>query len=247
MHDHGIATGYRRRRLPTGRRCRVQPDNAWRADARRAPQQAVPGRPHLHRALAEPSVGRGPDGPVDARRQPDQVASGAHDLVLRDVRAAAARARLPRRSIRPTSTSSIPITRPSARAIRGRSAACSRGPASTRSWPIARMSTTRWQRCSTAPADGHATALVELGLHHEQQHQELILTDIKHCCRCNPLKPAYRAAATPCRTTRRRHRRGVDFEGGLVEIGHDGEGSLSTTKGRATASGSSRSRSPRGR
>jgi ergothioneine biosynthesis protein EgtB len=64
-------------------------------------------------------------------------------------------------------------------------------------------------------------AIVELGLHHEQQHQELILMDAKHLLSLNPLKPAYRAsapsrgAATPLAWR--------DFEGGLVEIGHDGE------------------------
>ena len=64
--------------------------------------------------------------------------------------------------------------------------------------------------------------VVELGLHHEQQHQELILMDIKHLLSLNPLKPAYcpfspsHGAAMPLAWR--------DFEGGLVEIGHDGEG-----------------------
>jgi len=64
--------------------------------------------------------------------------------------------------------------------------------------------------------------LVGLGLHHEQQHQELILMDIQHVLSCNPLEPAYRALepAPP----RAASIEWLAFPGGLQMIGHDGEG-----------------------
>jgi ergothioneine biosynthesis protein EgtB len=45
--------------------------------------------------------------------------------------------------------------------------------------------------------DAAALAVVELGLQHEQQHQELLLTDIQHALSCNPLQPTYRDATPP--------------------------------------------------
>jgi ergothioneine biosynthesis protein EgtB len=66
-------------------------------------------------------------------------------------------------------------------------------------------------------------AVVILGLHHEQQHQELLLTDIKHLFSCNPLLPAYtRAKIAPARAAMPLEFQ--RFDGGLLEIGHDGDG-----------------------
>ncbi|MGH9165843.1 MAG: ergothioneine biosynthesis protein EgtB, partial [Acidimicrobiales bacterium] len=63
--------------------------------------------------------------------------------------------------------------------------------------------------------------LVELGLHHEQQHQELLLMDIKHVLSRNPLQPAYLDGPTPA-TAAPPPPGWTAHPGGLVEIGNPG-------------------------
>jgi ergothioneine biosynthesis protein EgtB len=65
--------------------------------------------------------------------------------------------------------------------------------------------------------------LLEIGLHHEQQHQELMLTDIKHVFWVNPMRPAY--VVRPTRESRNSSSASwVRFDSGLRDIGHDGVG-----------------------
>ena len=65
--------------------------------------------------------------------------------------------------------------------------------------------------------------VVTIGLHHEQQHQELMLTDIKHVFSVNPLRPVYRPRLAQARS-RAVAQEWVLFPGGLYWIGHDGTG-----------------------
>ena len=69
-----------------------------------------------------------------------------------------------------------------------------------------------------------AAPLIELGTHHEQQHQELILMDIKHVFSVNPLLPAYQAPRPHAVSPGRPGTAWVEFGGGLEEIGHAGAG-----------------------
>jgi len=73
------------------------------------------------------------------------------------------------------------------------------------------------------PDDAALAALVELGLQHEQQHQELILTDVKHLLSRNPLYPAYVDAPLPA-SGPVEPLAWIDCDGGLAEIGHTGAG-----------------------
>ncbi|HEX2013179.1 MAG TPA: ergothioneine biosynthesis protein EgtB [Roseateles sp.] len=67
-----------------------------------------------------------------------------------------------------------------------------------------------------------ARPVLELGLQHEQQHQELLLTDILHAFSCNPLLPAYHSdAPMPAAAAAAQWLR---HEGGRVETGHGGAG-----------------------
>ena len=68
-----------------------------------------------------------------------------------------------------------------------------------------------------------ASELIELGLNHEQQHQELILTDLKHLFSRNPLRPAYQKP-WPLTPVKARERGWIDCAAGQYEVGHAGEG-----------------------
>jgi ergothioneine biosynthesis protein EgtB len=81
--------------------------------------------------------------------------------------------------------------------------------------------------CSTGKleTDGALAALVELGVNHEQQHQELLLTDILSLFAVSPLRPAYRAAAPKPEVVREPLAvQWVEFASGIREAGHDGRG-----------------------
>ena len=70
------------------------------------------------------------------------------------------------------------------------------------------------------PHDAALRTLVSLGLHHEQQHQELLLTDIKHALSQRPEHAPY-ASRWPLTTVRSNPLRWFGFEGGLIEHGFD--------------------------
>ncbi|MEJ2626102.1 MAG: ergothioneine biosynthesis protein EgtB [Pseudolabrys sp.] len=70
---------------------------------------------------------------------------------------------------------------------------------------------------------GEVFRILEIGLHHEQQHQELLITDILHAFAQNPTDPAYDPAWQPPRAAQG-PRGFVDVPAGIHPIGYDGEG-----------------------
>ncbi|MHA4870704.1 ergothioneine biosynthesis protein EgtB [Duganella sp. PWIR1] len=70
---------------------------------------------------------------------------------------------------------------------------------------------------------GELAMLITLGLQHEQQHQELMLTDLKHLLAQSLLLPAY-LEKPPARAAVAAPLDWLAFDGGLTDIGHDGEG-----------------------
>lgn len=75
-----------------------------------------------------------------------------------------------------------------------------------------------------AQADDETSELIVLGLHHEQQHQELLLMDIKHVLASNPTHPRYHSLDEALDITEVAALKWHGLDGGLVEIGHEGEG-----------------------
>jgi ergothioneine biosynthesis protein EgtB len=84
----------------------------------------------------------------------------------------------------------------------------------------------------TGPLDEATAAMIELGLQHEEQHQELLLTDIKYILGSNPLRPVYATGQAADLDMSAEHAPSspsvqpghVSHPGGLCEVGHTGEG-----------------------
>ena len=77
------------------------------------------------------------------------------------------------------------------------------------------------------PWPGYSNALhdlIALGCHHEQQHQELLLTDVLHLFAQSPLKPAYKDPAPAPVVENAADAAYLEFGGTISEIGHDGAG-----------------------
>lgn len=75
-------------------------------------------------------------------------------------------------------------------------------------------------RLLTGSVPTEVARVVEIGLHHEQQHQELLLTDIKHVLSVNPLRPAYLSEPHGLEDLAASPLHWIPVNEGLYEIGH---------------------------
>ena len=75
-----------------------------------------------------------------------------------------------------------------------------------------------------SPTSPEIAELVILGLNHEQQHQELFLTDLKYTLSINPLFPAYREGFAPEESTATGTGSFIELKEGIYEIGYNGDG-----------------------
>jgi ergothioneine biosynthesis protein EgtB len=73
-------------------------------------------------------------------------------------------------------------------------------------------------------ANSEITRLVEIGINHEQQHQELMLTDILALFSVNPLRPTYRPRRPHAAATEEGEPGWIDYPGGIRQAGHNGNG-----------------------
>jgi len=80
-----------------------------------------------------------------------------------------------------------------------------------------------FDRGGNGPAP-EALALIELGINHEQQHQELMFTDCLALFAGNPLRPAYRPAEDEASGKAAAELAWISFPGGIFDVGHDGNG-----------------------
>ena len=84
------------------------------------------------------------------------------------------------------------------------------------------MSIAASKRCPSRDAGSSADVarLLEIGINHEQQHQELLLTDILALFAGNPLRPAYQAAPAALDVSEPDPVRWIDYSGGIYRVGH---------------------------
>ncbi len=90
------------------------------------------------------------------------------------------------------------------------------------------LAVVRWLQAVSVDAEGwgEALKLFELGLHHEQQHQELLITDMLHALAQNPLQPSWGLALPSAALQSERPNQEttwLSFAGGIQSVGHAGD------------------------